>query len=130
MNKKLLFFLSIIAIISLTYKLTIKNNILINANKASKDKLLKTPLPTEGEENEELREKYFALRHRSAPGISWENIENQNMIQVATSLQRQTFTSNFANGNISGSWSARGANNITGSVRCVDYVPLTNTIYC
>ncbi|MBS1737751.1 MAG: hypothetical protein JSS98_14275 [Bacteroidetes bacterium] len=128
MYKKIFLFLSFFCVILLTYKVISRTGHSLKG-KTTIGNVLKLPLPTEGEENEELREKYFELKHRAAPGISWQNIENQNMIQAATAMQRQAFTSSFANGNITGSWSARGANNITGSVRVVDYEPGSNTIY-
>ena len=97
--------------------------------------VLVAPRPTEGEENEELREKYQELRHRTAPGTDWEAVEAANAKATYQNLATQTgniaarVTETFAGGAISGDWSERGAANQTGNVRSVDYVPATNILY-
>jgi hypothetical protein len=40
------------------------------------------PKPVEGEENEKIREKYFELRHKTAPNVSWRAIEAENARQL------------------------------------------------
>ena len=92
------------------------------------------PIPTEGEDNEKLRELYNKLRHKTAPGIVWELVEMKNKAMVAELkksllLKGNNITQSFANGAISGDWTERGANNQTGSVRAIDYEPATNTIF-
>ena len=89
------------------------------------------PFPEEGEENHKLRELYNELRHRTAPGTSWQEIENQNARQAwarkMSGLNSPQLA--FANNNIFGTWSEKGAQNLAGSVRAVDYIANTNTIY-
>jgi hypothetical protein len=90
------------------------------------------PRPEEGGENEKLREKYFELRHRTAPNVSWRTIEAENAKRLAISNEAskgKVSNGSFANNKINGIWYERGANNQTGSIRAVDYVPLSNTIY-
>jgi hypothetical protein len=95
------------------------------------------PVPTEGEENERLREKYNELRHRAAPGTDWKTIERVNSTN-ATALvgQRRNMAAarpqaiqSFANGAINGVWEEKGALNITGSIRAVDYTATDNKLY-
>jgi Secretion system C-terminal sorting domain len=87
------------------------------------------PKPVEGEENEKLREQYFELRHRTAPNVSWRAIEAENAKQLLIDNQTRNTQGVFANGNINGTWFERGANNQAGSIRAVDYIPASNTIY-
>ena len=87
------------------------------------------PEPVEGEENEKLREKYFELRHRAAAGVSWRDVEAENARQLLIRNQISAPQGSFANGNINGTWFERGANNQAGSIRAVDYIPSSNTIY-
>ncbi len=97
-----------------------------NSNKQQKTIL---PKPVEGEENEKLREKYFELRHKTGPNVSWRAIEAENARQILIKQQTQSPQGLFANGNINGTWFERGANNQAGSIRAVDYIPASNTIY-
>lgn len=87
------------------------------------------PSPQEGEENEKLREKYNELKHRAAPGVSWREIERLNAANLAEIKRSNPGRISFANGNINGTWSEKGNDNIAGSVRAVDYNPSTNTIF-
>ena len=90
------------------------------------------PSPTEGEENENLREKYNALRHKAAPGVNWQTVEAENLnINLAALKTRPLLIENeaFAGGALNGTWEERGANNQTGSIRAIDYVPQNNTLY-
>jgi Secretion system C-terminal sorting domain len=85
--------------------------------------------PTEGEENEKLREQYEMLRHKTALGVSWKKIEMDNA-KIAAQNKINKFTNNsLTDGPIAGAWVSKGAQNITGSLRAVDYVAATNTIY-
>ncbi len=87
------------------------------------------PSPQEGEENEKLREKYNELKHRAAPGVSWRDIEKLNAANLAEMKRSNPGRISFANGNINGTWSEKGNDNIAGSVRAVDYNPVNNTIF-
>ncbi len=129
--KKIFFFGFVLATIGLccliiSYK---KNPLVI------KSKLAMLPAPTEGEENEELREKYDSLRHRTAPEVDWKMIEMGNMMNankiVVNKLRSGTHetSATFAGGLLRGEWQERGARNLTGNIKTVDYVPATNTLY-
>jgi hypothetical protein len=91
--------------------------------------VLQMPQPVEGEENEKLREKYNALRHKAAPGVIWQDIEAQNALYNRNLLRSRTGSNSFANGALNGSWSEKGATNQTGSIRAIDYVPSANKLY-
>lgn len=104
------------------------------ASQLNTNSIVQMPAPIEGEENEKLRERYEELRHRAAPGVSWRTIEMNNHQRLTASRQSNPPQYNqrympYANGAFAGEWEPRGANNLTGSVRAVDYVPSTNTLY-
>lgn len=89
------------------------------------------PRPQEGEENENQRELYEALRHKTAPNTDWRKVEAENAAARLGFLRQQgaRVLEEFANGAIAGTWSERGASNQTGSIRAVDYVAATNKLY-
>lgn len=90
----------------------------------------------EGEENEKKRELYNELRHRAAPGVHWKTIENNNRLNALSLIAahsrrnaRPMAPASFANGALNGVWEERGARNVTGSVRAVDYTASDNRLY-
>jgi hypothetical protein len=93
------------------------------------------PRPQEGEENEKAREKFFELRHRSAPGTNWEKIESENTAALLASRKlnapqmRGGVTEVFANGQLSGIWQERGSNNLSGNVRICSYDKVNDFLY-
>ncbi|MFZ1527580.1 MAG: T9SS type A sorting domain-containing protein [Ferruginibacter sp.] len=123
MKKKLLFLVPVLLLTALAiWQMPFFKN-------SSAPKQVDFPAPVEGEENEKLRELYNELRHKAAPGVVWEDIERQNAVDAAQQRMAMGQRASFANGNINGVWEEKGANNQAGSIRAVDYVPATNTLY-
>ncbi|MDX1956739.1 MAG: hypothetical protein SFU20_14505, partial [Chitinophagaceae bacterium] len=93
------------------------------------------PAPTEGDENQEKRRKYFELIHRAAPGTDWQQIEAENARQIRA--LKESFSDDparlgdysFANGVVQGDWEERGSDNQAGNVRAVAYDSLTDNLY-
>jgi hypothetical protein len=90
---------------------------------------MQMPQPIEGEENEKLRIKYNALRHKAAPGVIWQDIEAQNALRNLALQRSRGGSTSFAGGAINGTWAEKGASNQTGSIRAIDYVPSSNKLY-
>lgn len=123
--KKIIYLLS--AIIVIVVVLLFKGKI---SSSEKEEKFINgMPRPEEGEDNARLRALYNTLRHKTAGGVSWEQIEAQNAVVAAEQRANQGLNSNFANGQINGVWEERGAQNQAGSVRAIDYVAATNTLY-
>jgi hypothetical protein len=80
------------------------------------------------------RELWIEKSHRAAPGISWRDIENKNMIDnyysnLALKKEKSSYTTNYANGQIAGTWAERGSNNQAGRCVGVDYYSSDNSLY-
>ncbi len=106
--------LAIIAILTLFFLIRPQKSIVRTFS------LSKLPQPTEGEENEDLREKFDSLRHRTAPGVDWKTIELGNMQNTAT-MARNKAVLNGANGSTTNATFAGGLVNGHG----VSVVPIT-----
>lgn len=93
------------------------------------------PAPTEGDENQEKREKYFELIHRAAPGTDWRLVEQENGEQARAfrqsylNAQGGRIDDAFANGQVQGNWEERGSDNQAGNVKAVAYDSLTDNLY-
>ncbi|HEV8506330.1 MAG TPA: T9SS type A sorting domain-containing protein [Chitinophagaceae bacterium] len=91
----------------------------------------------EGDSIETMLEKYMALIHRAAPGVVWQNIEEENRkrnILLQDKLRYQLRTSKtsaeiFANGKVLGTWYERGSRNQAGRIYEMEYDNTDNTLY-
>jgi len=126
MKKNIPLFTGILIFCALIYNTSINNLLFKKINTGIQ---VMMPSPQEGEENERLRERYNELRHKTAPGVSWREIEKLNAANLSETKRNTPGTLSFANGNIIGTWSEKGNDNIAGSLRAVDYNPATNTIF-
>jgi hypothetical protein len=86
--------------------------------------------------NLKKRDLWLAAMHRAAPGTDWKKIEAANAraaLQIKKQRRAQNGPNNiqesFANGQLIGSWSEKGAANIAGSNIAIDYDAPTNMIY-
>ena len=84
-----------------------------------------------------LREKYWSLIHKAAPGVVWQKIEDDNKKQnIALQNQRKVLLRNgrlqsevFANGKLSGIWIETGSNNLAGRLLDMEFDKEQNAIY-
>jgi len=95
-----------------------------------------SPLPFEHEEGEGgmlfLREQYFELRHRAAPGVDWRAENDRVMIEAMQAEQtsgQADASELFAGGALRAEWFERGSLNQAGSTIAIDYVASTNNLY-
>lgn len=103
------------------------------------------PLPNDGtivrensdeEGNQNLREEWFELMHKTAPEDNWRQIEYQNQMnryEAKRARNRSGATTRgveiLANGNLEGEWKERGSINQAGSVFETLYDEVSNQLY-
>ncbi len=77
---------------------------------------------------------WYESIHKAAPDVDWRAIEKGNQIKLyhkrkALDKSQKAAMENLANGNLIGEWIERGPNNQAGSIRAVDYHPISNELY-
>jgi len=95
------------------------------------------PKPFEGEEGEhgmlKLRDQYWELSHRSAPGTDWKQENERAMLEAYEMLSgmnsQERYTNLYAGGRIKGDWRERGSVDQAGSVIALDYDAGSNNLY-
>ena len=106
----------------------------------------KYPIPTEGKtvirineeeaEGQNKREAWFEMMHRSAPDVSWKQIEYQTQMERHQALNNQRRNAQtrddseiLANGQLTGEWKERGSLNQAGSVFDTYYDTISHKIF-